>query len=98
VTNKDTGETILVIPVNFTGANATPGLVNEIIERAAQLDTGGSGVKFNSLFDFALNPYLTWGALFVRHFYGNAEDQCLDVAGAVVIFATVEERELNPEL
>lgn len=45
VTNKDTGEKTLVIPIHFTEANATQGLIDEIIRRAAQLDTGNSGVK-----------------------------------------------------
>jgi RHS repeat-associated protein len=45
ITNKDTGETTLVIPVHFTGASATPGLIAEITNRIAQLDTGNSGVK-----------------------------------------------------
>ncbi|MEN3327068.1 MAG: hypothetical protein V7638_1875, partial [Acidobacteriota bacterium] len=45
VVNKDTGQTTIVIPVHFTGANATPGLIADIINRAANLDTGGSGVK-----------------------------------------------------
>ena len=45
VENKDTGSKTLIIPVNFTGANATPGLISEVIERAAKLNTGDSGVK-----------------------------------------------------
>jgi len=45
VTNKDTGEKTIVIPIHFTGPNATPGLIAEITNRAAQLDTGKSGVK-----------------------------------------------------
>ena len=49
VTNKDTGEKTLVIPIHFTGANATPGLIAEITDRAAQLDTGNSGVKVKIL-------------------------------------------------
>jgi RHS repeat-associated protein len=45
VTNKDTGETKLVIPVHFTGTAATPELIAAIVKRDNQLDTGGSGVK-----------------------------------------------------
>jgi RHS repeat-associated protein len=45
VVNKDTGETTVVIPVHFTGANATPELIAAIINRAAQLDTGDPKVK-----------------------------------------------------
>ncbi|MGI8835346.1 MAG: PA14 domain-containing protein [Pyrinomonadaceae bacterium] len=45
VTNKDTGETKLVIPVHFTGKGATPELIAAIVKRGSELDTGGTGVK-----------------------------------------------------
>jgi RHS repeat-associated protein len=45
VVDKDKGTTTIVIPVHFTGANATPGLIAEVIKRGSELDTGDSGVK-----------------------------------------------------
>jgi RHS repeat-associated protein len=45
ITNKDTGQTTLVIPVHFTGTGATPELIAAIVKRDNELDTGGSGVK-----------------------------------------------------
>jgi RHS repeat-associated protein len=45
VVDKATGQTTLVIPVNFTGSAATPEKVAEIVKRDNSLDTGDSKVN-----------------------------------------------------
>ena len=45
VTDKQTGQVTLVIPVHFTGSSATPENVTAIVNRDNSLDTAGSSVK-----------------------------------------------------